>query len=243
MRLLILIVLLPLLGFAQPPETIENSIDMTLVLIPAGEFQMGSSRDDELRQPDEKPHPVTLTTPFYLSATELTQAQWQAVMGHNRSAHQGDNLPAEKMSWKEAVRFCEKLSEIEGVIYRLPTEVEWEYACRAGSSGPFAGDLNTMGWYAMNSGGETHPVAQKQPNAWGLYDMHGNVSEWCLDFYQPDYPDAATDPVGPDSGRVKVIRGGSFATFLPGCRCAARQSGPAAYKYVETGFRVVRELD
>jgi len=240
----LIVLCVPILLFSQQVEqTITNSIGLELVLIPAGEFQMGSDWDEAWRQEDEKPHVVNLTNDFYMSRTEITQVQWESVMDYNRSSRKGDTLPAEKMSWREAVAFCEKLSEMEGKTYRLPTEAEWEYACRAGSGEPFYGKLNDVAWYAMNSNSQTHPVAEKEPNAWGLYDMHGNVSEWCLDYYEPSYPDSAQNPTGPQEGTIKVIRGGSFATFPAGLRAAARQNGPPAYKYIETGFRIVCEID
>lgn len=223
----------------QEPQ-VTNSIGMELVYIPPGTFIMGSPYDADMHQSDETPHEVRLTNGFYMSATEVTQAQWQEVMGVNRSYFQGDSLPAEKMSWKEAVQFCERLSEREGNVYRLPTEAEWEYACRAGTNK--SPELLEVGWMAMNSGDQTHPVAQKPANAWGLYDMHGNVAEWCSDWYEPDYGEEAKDPTGPEEGTVKVIRGGGYDSFPPGCRCAARMSGPPGYKYTNTGFRVVLEV-
>jgi formylglycine-generating enzyme required for sulfatase activity len=220
-------------------KSLENSIGMQLVFITAGSFTMGSPYENEMRQDDEKPHNVIIERGFYMSATEVTQAQWTAVMGHNKSFHKGDSLPAEKMSWKEAVVFCEKLSEREGKTYRLPTEAKWEYACRAGEESPSMDQLGDTAWYAMNSGGRTQPVAQKQPNAWGLYDLLGNISEWCADGYVADYA-ADADTIA--QSRSKVIRGGAFDSFPPACRAAARTSGPAAYKYAQTGFRVVLEI-
>jgi len=218
---------------------------MKLAYIPAGCFDMGSPPDEKGRQTDEFQHRVILTRPFYIAVTEVTQAQWQAVMGDVQCHFKGDNLPVEKVSWYEAVTFCKRLSQKEGKTYRLPTEAEWEYACRAGATGPFAGPgkLDEIGWYRANSKGQTHPVATKKPNAWGLYDMHGNVSEWCSDYYSPDYPQATvTDPVGPAEGKYRVIRGGSWDYFARGCRCAARSSAPPSYQLKQTGLRVVMEL-
>ena len=222
-----------------------NSAGMKLAYIPAGEFVMGSPIDEGGRQGDEIQHTVKLTRPFWIGATEVTQAQWKAVMGVNRSNFEGDDLPAEKLSWKETEVFCKKLSEKEGMRYRLPTEAEWEYACRAGAAGAFSGtgNIDDMGWYASNSESRTHPVGTKQPNGWGVYDMHGNVSEWCSDIYGADYPQwPVTDPAGAADGKYRVIRGGSWNYFAGGCRCAARSSAPASYQFRHTGFRVVMEV-
>ena len=239
MKKIITFFLLAVPAFAGQPQDVKtNHIGMTLVFIPAGSFLMGSPYDEEWRQEDEKPHQVRIEQGFYMSATEVTQAQWTAVMGVNRSFHKGDSLPVEKMSWKEAVDFCARLSRLEGQTYRLPTEAEWEYACRAGRAESFSDDLSEVAWFSMNSGGETHPAAKKKPNDWGLFDMLGNVSEWCADDYLADY---TAGPNSKKQARSKVIRGGAFDTFPPGCRAAARTAGPAAYKYTQTGFRVVME--
>ena len=224
---------------------IENSLNMRLVRISAGEFIMGSPVDEKGHQEDEFQHKVIFTDPFYIGITEVTQAQWKSVMGTNRSNFKGDDLPAEKLSWKEALLFCRKLSELEGRTYRLPTEAEWEYACRGGSSGPYADSSNNpdqIAWYSNNSGNNTHPVGQMKPNAWGIYDMHGNVSEWCQDYYIPEYPDEeAVDQPGPGEGKYRVIRGGAWDSFPVGCRSSARSSAPASYQFKQTGFRVVLE--
>ena len=167
-------------------------------------------------------------------------------MGANRSNHPGDDLPVEKVSWTSAGEFCRKLSAKEGSVYRLPTEAEWEYSCRAGSTTPFggSGQIDDMGWYEANSEGRTHPVGMKKPNAWGLFDMHGNVAEWCGDYYTPEYPDGeAVDPTGPAEGKQRVVRGGSFTYFLASSRSAARSSLPESYQVPHTGFRVVMEVN
>jgi len=248
--------ILPLLTFSllnlsflfaedKPGHIITNSIGIRLAYIPAGSFLMGSPYDEAGRQEDEFQHKVTISRPFRISVTEITQAQWQIVIGINRSQFKGDSLPVEKMSWKEAVLFCQMLSEKEGRTYRLPTEAEWEYACRAGSMEAFAGsgDIEQVAWYANNSKNKTQPVATKKPNAWKLYDMHGNVSEWCLDYYAPDYPEhEVSDPRGPAEGKYHIIRGGAWDSFPPGCRSAARSSAPVSYQFKQTGFRIVLEL-
>ena len=181
---------------------------------------MGSPVGEEgQNNTEEAQHQVTLTKGFWMAKTEVTQAQWQSVMGKNPSAHKGKNLPVEQVTWNDCQAFCKKLG------LALPTEAQWEYACRAGSSGPYAGTgkLDDMGWYIRNSGdeGQTHLVGQKQPNAWGLYDMHGNVQEWCADCYGK-YPDGpVTNPTGGASGN-RVLRGGSYGGFASFCRSASR---------------------
>ena len=229
----------------KPGHRITNTIGVQLAWVPAGDFLMGSPFDEPGRQDDEFQHKVTITRPFRIGVTEITQAQWQTVMGINRSQFKGDSLPVEKISWKDAVKFCQKLSEKEGRTYRLPTEAEWEYACRAGGTNRFAGSdmIDNIAWYVKNSGNRTHPVGGKEPNAWELYDMTGNVSEWCSDHYAPDYPEqAVSDPGGPVEGKYHVFRGGAWDTFLPGCRCAARSSAPASYQFKQTGFRLLLEV-
>jgi len=241
----------------KPPRELTNSIGMKLVLIPPGEFMMGSPADEKRRGVDEPQHRVKITKGFYMGATEVTQAQWQKVMGNNPSYFEGDNLPVEQVSWDNAVDFCRKLSATEGKTYRLPTEAEWEYACRAGSTGPYAGNgkLDDMGWHGGNSGGKTHPVGTKQANAWGLYDMHGNVWEWCADWYGVDYyrQSPVSDPEGPNQGAplrwapqgARVVRGGSWDSGLTGrFRCADRDysRGPAD-RGDRGGFRCARTLE
>ncbi|GIW90010.1 MAG: hypothetical protein KatS3mg109_0442 [Pirellulaceae bacterium] len=236
-----------------PPALVEtNSIGMKLVLIPAGEFMMGSPEWDTDAYPDEKPqHRVRIYRPFYLAVTEVTQEQYQQVMGTNPSYFQGaPKRPVENVSWNDAVEFCRRLSQKEGKEYRLPTEAEWEYACRAGSTtrwsfGNDASELGEYAWYGGNSGGTTHPVGQKKPNAWGLYDMHGNVWEWCADWYDEVYyrTSPLDDPKGPDSGRFRVLRGGSWVYHRPGTfRCAFRYNGRPDLRYDAGGFRVARTL-
>jgi formylglycine-generating enzyme required for sulfatase activity len=206
---------------------------------------MGSEPDERGRQDEEVQHVVRLTRPFYMSVTEVTQKQWTAIMGFNRSNHQGGEFPTERISWGSAVEFCKKLSFNEGKVYRLPTEAEWEYACRAGTSGAFGGTkpIDEMGWYEGNSGGRTHPVASRTANGWDLFDMHGNVAEWCNDYYSPEYADGVVvDPTGPKEGKARVVRGGSYSYFVASCRCAARSSLPESYQVPHVGFRVVMEV-
>jgi formylglycine-generating enzyme required for sulfatase activity len=235
-----------------------NSLGMDLVLIPAGEFVMGSPHNDSYASGTEKPqHKVQITKPFYLAVTPVTQEQYERVMGHNPSHFQGTRgilglfakagdprRPVEKVSWDDAVAFCRKLSDRDGKEYRLPTEAEWEYACRAGSTGKWCfGDneslLGQYAWYGMNSGSTTHPVGQKKPNAWGLYDLHGNVWEWCLDWYGGQYTSTALDdPTGPTAGSDRVFRGGCWFSYAGYCRSAYRNGSTPGYRSNSLGFRL-----
>lgn len=209
------------LPVTRPPKQ-APALDMDLVLIPAGEFQMGSTTGDS----DEKPvHWVTIRQPFYLGKYEVTQAQWKAVMGTNPSSFKGDNLPVESVSWDDCQEFIRKLNaRRDGYTYRLPSEAEWEYACRAGTTGDYAGNLDAMAWYGSNSGNQTHPVGRKSPNQWGLYDMHGNVWEWCQDRYHGDYTGAPADGRAWESGsdNSRVLRCGSWGSNARFCRAADR---------------------
>ena len=206
-------------------------MEMVLVLIPPGEFLMGSPDSDALAGGSEKPqHRVQISEPFYLGMCEVTQEQYRRVTGENPSRYKGDaQRPVERVSWNDAVEFCRQLSDTEGREYRLPTEAEWEYACRAGSTtkwcfGDSTAGLEDYAWYSANSGGQTHPVGQKSPNAWGLHDMHGNVYEWCADWYGPGYyrNSPPYDPIGAASGSDRVRRGGCWAGDAGRCRSASR---------------------
>ncbi len=236
-----------------------NSIGQKFVLIPAGSFMMGSKLSpEEVKKKlggdldwykDEHPrHRVTLRRDFYMQTTEVTQGQWQAVMGSNPSNFSscGDDCPVERVSWDEAQEFIRRLNQTEGTDkYRLPTEAEWEYACRAGSTTrwSFGDDENRLGdyaWYGDNSDQKTHPVARKKPNAWGLYDMHGNVWEWCSDWYG-DYPSGSvTDPASPSSGSYRVNRGGSWGYYARRCRSAYRDRFDPGFRGSILGFRLAR---
>jgi len=236
-------------------KSFTNSIGMKFVLIPAGTFTMGSPSSEKKRDSDERQHEVTLTKGFYMQATEVTQGQWHAIMGKNPSLFKncGDNCPVEEVSWNDVQDFIRKLNQKEGANkYRLPTEAEWEYACRAGSTTAFANggiielkcghdpNLDAMGWYCGNSGRKTHPVAHKNPNAWGLYDMHGNVWEWCQD-WKGGYPSGqVTDPKGPSSGKYRVLRGGGWNDSARICRSANRFRRSPDNRSYYLGFRVAR---
>lgn len=224
----------PVAGKVDRPSAHE----LEFVNIPAGRFAMGREDGDGREYPVRE---VRITRPFELGKYEVTQAQWRAVMGADPAAFKGAGRPVEQVSWDEVQRFIQKLNERnDGYRYRLPSEAEWEYACRAGSTGDFAGDLDAMAWYHNNSGGETHPVGLKAPNAWGLHDMHGNLFEWVEDWYG-DYPGGRVDdPAGPASGRMKVRRGGSFAHDALRNRCSRRYRDVPDYRRDDIGFRVAR---
>jgi formylglycine-generating enzyme required for sulfatase activity len=247
------------------PETeFTNSLGMQFVLIPAGTFQMGSGMspketakryggEAEWYKPEHPQHQVTISQPFYLQTTPVTQEQWQHVMGDNPSEFKkcGKDCPVEMVSWDDIQEFMKKLNKMEKTdTYRLPTEAEWEYACRAGSTSEWCfGDIESFlgeyAWYDYNSQEQTHPVGQLKSNAWGLYDMHGNVWEWCQDWYG-EYPAGpVTDPTGPASGEGRGLRGGSWNFSARYARSANRgSSNPGLRNYYGSsdGFRVAKAL-
>ena len=238
-------------GAVEPPTgpTYTNGIGMEFVLIPAGSFEMGCPSDSEACSDDEKPrHRVTISQPFYLGKFEVTQPQWESVMTDtpNPSSFKGRDRPVENVSWEDVQKFIEKLNAKEGHNrYRLPTEAEWEYAARAGSTtaysfGDDAGRLGHYAWYLSNAGTETYPVGQKQPNAWGLHDMHGNVWEWVQDWYDANYysAGAALDPLGPGAGEYRVLRGGSLYYDARECRSAYRGRNGPDVRSSNGGFRL-----
>ena len=240
---------------AQPPKEITNSIGMKLVLIPKGTFMMGSPESEEGRGEDETQHGVTISKDYYLGVYEVTQAQYEKVIGKNPSRFQGaivgnENaaLPVEMITWDDAVEFCKKLSDLPeekkaGCEYRLPTEAEWEYACRAGSKTAYSFDdeeglLPEHGWFNRNSSDRIHTVGLLEPNAWGLYDIHGNVWEWCSDWYG-EYPNGAlSDPTVTKKGSYRVLRGGSWFHEAASCRSASRYRNYPSNRNSFIGFRL-----
>ncbi len=238
---------------AMPDGDMTNSIGMTFNYIEPGTFMMGSPEDESGRWSRETQHQVTLTQEYYMQTTEVTQGQWKAVMGSNPSSFSdcGDDCPVENVSWNDAQDFIDALNSMDQETYRLPTEAEWEYAARAGSTTAFANGqimetgsgydpvLDSIGWYTYNSDSSTHPVAQKDPNAWGLYDMHGNVYEWVSDWYGTYPSSAVTDPTGPASSTYRVVRGGSWSHGARLCRSAYRYSFSPGFRNRNYGFRLV----
>jgi len=220
------------------------------VYIQPGTFVMGSPTSELGRDSDEVQHPVTLTRGFWISDHETTQAEYQAVTGGNPSTFSGTDLPVETLSWDDAVLYCQKLTQREvaagrltaGLAYRLPTEAEWEYAARAGTTGAFYGNLDAIAWYDLNSGKQTHPVKGKQANEWGLFDASGNVWEWCSDWYG-NYPAGpVTDPTGDSSGSLRVFRGGGWYGEGGYCRSAIRGGNVPGYRSSNLGLRPVLSL-
>jgi formylglycine-generating enzyme required for sulfatase activity len=255
-----------------PDKYLTNSVGMKMALIPAGQFTMGSPAPEKDRDANEPQHDVKITKPFYLGVYEVTQAQYQKVGGTpNRSRFRGPDRPVENVRWKDAVSFCRRLTarpeeKKSGRKYRLPTEAEWEYACRAGSTTPFhygeslsSKQANFNGNYPYGKAGkgpylrQTSNVGSYKPNAWGLFDMHGNVQEWCSDFYDPDYykNSPKKDPRGPARGVLptdykdfyRVVRGGSWLDEARGCRSAYRFRAMPHEPYQIVGFRVACEVE
>ena len=250
--------------FAQGVKlpSVTNSIGMELIEIPAGKFTMGSPEDEKDHQEDEAQVSVTLTKPFLLGKYEVTQGQWKSVMGSEpwdgqTDTIKGENVAATYVNYDDATKFCEKLTATEhkngklpeAESYRLPTEAEWEYACRAGTKTAFSfgnnpNQLGQYGWFddnALNVGEQyAHKVGLKNPNPWGLRDMHGNVFEWCSDWYGEKLS-GGTDPVGPNGGLLRVLRGGGWWNSPDWCRSANRNDNrPPSDRGLDLGFRVAR---
>jgi len=265
----------PFSYFAAGPST-----EITMVSIAAGSFLMGSPRDEPGRYSDEGPQRTVNISAFQISQTEVTQKQWEDVMGWNDSNFSGEDHPVAQVTWFDCVSFCNELSEAVGYTkcytmanvdfsghhirladvtcdfeangYRLPTTAEWEYACRAGTTtrfntGDSDSDLDRAGWYSHNSDSMTHVVGGKEQNAWGLYDMHGNVWEWCWDWYDYGYygtrPDPDYDPRGPSIGRLLTLRGGGWSDLALDCRSARRGGAHTWNRSSSSGFRVARSSD
>jgi formylglycine-generating enzyme required for sulfatase activity len=255
-----LTIVLKRLAAAEGGKTFTNSIGMKFVLIPSGTFTMGSPSSENGRGNDETQHRVRLTKAFYLQTTEVTQGQWYAVMGTRPWSgmeyvrDRCSDCAASYISWDDAQRFIKKLNEKEGTNkYRLPTEAEWEYACRAGSTTMFCfgnseSILGEYAWYIYNVFFDSrekypHTIAQKKPNTWGLYDMHGNLDEWCQGWYEKNYPTGdITDPTGPSSGTSRVLRGGSWRNPARFCRSASRGGVNPDVRNSRFGFRLAGDF-
>ena len=257
-----------------------GSTEITMLSIPAGSFLMGSPSNELDHDEDEDPQRTVNISAFLMSETEVTQKQFRDVLGWNDSHFRGDDLPVEEVTWYDCVSFCNELSEADGYAtcytitdidyegdhinsadvacnseangYRLPTEAEWEYACRAGTTTRFCtgdsdSDLDRAGWFSSNSGRSTHAVGEKEANAWGLYDTHGNVFEWCWDWYSSGYygtrPDPDTDPTGPSSGYKRSRRGGCWYGDALFSRSADRYGYRPHSSFYYLGFRVVRSVN
>ena len=226
-----------------------NAAGIKMVLIPAGEFDMGSPKIESWRYSEERLHHVTITKPFYLGVTEVTQAQFTAVMHRNPSYYKGAALPVDHVTWFDAMEFCKRMNFMDGRAYRLPTEAEWEYACRAGTddkfySGDNDADLIKAAWVGGVSDSHTQPVAKLMPNKFGLFDMLGNVYEWCSDFYDVNYyaRSPKKDPPGPSKGVERVIRGGAYSEPVQNVRCAYRTGKDPMKTQANLGFRIACDV-
>ena len=258
----ILLLLLPTVLFSETNAAlpVEKPKHDNMVFITGGTFLMGSSESEQGRFRNEGPqHQVTVSS-FYIGKVPVTQAEYQEITGTNPSFFKGPHLPVEQVSWLDALEYCNKRSIRDGLTpaytirgnnvqwnrsangYRLPTEAEWEYACRAGTQTPFHSgtSMNDVGWHSGNSGGRTRPVGEKQPNAWGLYEMHGNVLEWCWDLLGNYSGETQTDPQGATSGTNRVYRGGCWRFEPHQSRSAYRFGNHQHLRINFVGFRVVR---
>ena len=231
---------------AQTRKAILNRLVANMVYVEGGTFTMGATPEQGSDAfGNEKPaHQVTLKG-FYICKYEVTQAEWKAVMGENPSKFKGDNLPVVSVSWFDCQEFIRKLNELTGKNFRLPTEAEWEYAARGGRrsyGAKYAGDndIDNVAWYDRNSNNTTHPVGTKRANELGLYDMTGNVWEWCQDWYGSYSSSAQTNPIGPSTGSCRVNRGGGWGGTARGCRVSYRNNGPPSLTYNVVGLRLAQ---
>jgi formylglycine-generating enzyme required for sulfatase activity len=239
---------------AKREKHVITDLKLEMLWVEPGTFVMGSAADEPQRHKAEGPQTrVMLTRGFWLGKTEVTQAQYEAIAGVNPSTLKevGPDGPVERVSWTDAMAFCQKLTEREraggrlppGFSYSLPTEAQWEYAYRAGTTQTFPGNPDSLMWHVKNSGGTTHPVGQKQPNPWGFHDMSGNVLEWCFDWYGDYRGGTVTDPTGPAHGFYRMARGGSWKTEIRVGRSAARAGGSEGRLDYTIGFRLALVAD
>jgi len=243
----------------DPPKHYTNSLGMKFVWIPPGSFMMGSPKEEKLRHEEETQHKVTLTKGFYMGVDTVTQEQWQQVMGNNPSHFKGEkNLPVDAISWNDCQQFIKKLREKDKdeKAYRLPTEAEWEYACRAGTTTPFhfgetisTEQANYFGEGVYGNGKKgvnrqkTTPVGTFPANAWGLHDMHGNLRQWCQDWYGGYPNNDVTDPQGPEKGQFRVLRGGCWLNNPQFCRSAHRVGHVPGNRGSDYGLRLCFFVD
>ena len=234
-----------------------NGVELDMVRCPAGTFLMGSPDYELIRLHSETPHQVTISKDFYIGRIPVTQGLYKTVTGNNPSTEDGnENFPVESVSWFMAKKFCDKLNELSattrpsGYKFDLPTEAQWEYACRAGTTTTLNNgknittltencpNLDEVAWYSENSYLEIQPVGQKKPNAWGIYDMHGCIWEWCRDYYESYKSDSVTDPIGVGEAIWHVVRGGYYGSLPIQCRSDNRESSLPSREYYAFGFRV-----
>lgn len=243
-KLLIMLALATVSLGAVAQNAIIDNLIRNMVYVEGGTFTMGATSEQRTdAYKNEKPkHKVTLSS-FHIGKYEVTQAEWEAVMGSNPSYFKGDSLPVEQVSWDDCQEFISKLNAMTGKNFRLPTEAEWEYAARGGSKSQgykYSGsnDLNSVAWFTDNSGKETHPIGKKQPNELGLYDMSGNVWEWCQDWYDSYISHSQTNPAGPSYGSARVCRGGTWLLDARSCRVSYRCYSAPEYRILLLGLRL-----
>ena len=219
---------------------LPGGAEMEMIWCAPGSFKMGSSTDEKGRFDDETLHEVVIRNGFWLGKYEVTQEQWRSVMRMDRAKFVGPSKPEDSVSWGDCQMFIQRVNAAIGGGARLPTEAEWEYACRAGSSDPISGDadIDDVAWFAGNTCGMSEPVGQKAPNAWGFYDMHGNMLEWCSDWYEPLNEEKAIDPRGPLHGSFRVLRGGCWFFYARDCRAAYRLKRDPDIRNCLYGFRL-----
>jgi len=264
---LIFITIIVIISFSVSTSGLErtytNTSGMAFVLISSGTFTMGSPTDEPHRGNSEVRHQVTISRPFYMQTTEVTEKQWRSIMGRRKMLFQKgtENMPVTRVSWFDCMKFIERLNRLGQGKYRLPTEAEWEYAARADTSTAYSwgdtidckkamygnnrlkNDACQLYYRSINLQiDRPAPVKTFKPNPWGLYDMHGNVWEWCMDRYGDYRNKSVTDPKGPESGKTRIRRGGSWFKYGYSCRSANRSFGHPATRYRTTGFRLVREI-
>ena len=255
-----------LFGAGAAEFQVVTNDGFVLVEIPAGTFTMGTTEEQRDALIEQKvwtrfencelpAHVVTISKPFFVGKNEVTQKQWEGVMEKNPSAFKGEDLPVESVSWEAVQEFLKKVNEKSGSKYRLPTEAEWEYCCRSGGTNFFGLGTNHLpvsrdklgeyAWYRANSENQTHAVGEKKSNAWGLHDMHGNVWEWCQDWYRADYYSRAPakDPINDTSSPERVFRGGSWFLEWRNLRAAFRSGNIPSFKSQYVGFRLVKEIE
>ena len=255
-----------------PPGKFTNQLGMEFVFIPNGSFMMGTSDNQSYKEPNESYHKVVFTKGFYMQTKEVSQGQWVRLMGKNPSFFKqcGNSCPVENVTWEETGEFIKRLNELEQTnLYRLPTESEWEYVCKTGNTYSYekscgekeceqtdedgfekcdtcglAKDLDNISWYFRNSRNLTHPSGMKSPNKYGIYDMIGNVWEWCYDWHA-EYPmeKVTTDPMGPEYGDTKIRRGGAWNHYGKFNRCSYRSWKPFLHRQADTGFRLIKEIN
>ncbi len=234
-----------------PSRAFTTEFRLRMIQIQPGSFIMGSQPGEDSLNDSETPHLVNITRPFWMARTQVTHSQWRRVMGTKRSPGQGPSAshPVSNMSWEEAKAFCDRATEqseySDWIRFTLPTEAQWEYACRAGTNTPYAKDrLEDVAWFEANSDRQIQKVGLKEPNAWGLYDMHGNVCAWCSDYSQPyNLSDSPDDPTGSELRRdLVVFRGGGYESSAKGCRSGRRFYGPPDFRSRHLGFRIAAVL-